>query len=81
MVDELIQELRNRVNGELSDRNRVVDALLDLRLALADRPHLVGEVDRHLRELPGLTIVPNAWWLGVLETLERQATRPLADQR
>ncbi|MEM7321658.1 MAG: hypothetical protein AAF531_01110 [Actinomycetota bacterium] len=61
MVETLIEQFLDGVSGQLSDRNRVIDLLLDLRLAAADRPAVRTEVDRLLADVPGLTTVENDW--------------------
>ncbi len=79
MVDvmiELIQRFRSDIHGELSDRGRVMDALLDLRAAAADRPDLIVRIDHYLAELPGLTVLENSWWLGVLDDLSVHIPAP-----
>lgn len=73
MVETLIQQFRKRINGELSDKNRVTDQLLDIRLAAADRTEIVEIVDRLLVERPGLTTVTNTWWTDALDELELAA--------
>ena len=73
VVETLIQQYRKRINGELSDKNRVTDQLLDLRLAAADHPEIVAIVDRLLVERPGLTTVTNRWWSDALDELELAA--------
>ncbi len=81
MVDSLIKKFRHGVSGELSNRLQVIDALLDLRLEAAGQDAVVDEVDRLLHDLPGMSIVPNAWWLAALDDLEkvvRRSSSPLA---
>lgn len=73
MVETLIRQLRTGIDGELSDKSRVTDQLLDLRLAAADHPSFVAEVDRLLADLPGLTTVENTWWSAALDDLELAA--------
>lgn len=70
VVETLIQQHRKRINGELSDKNRVTDQLLDIRLAATDQPEIVEIVDRLLVERPGLTTVTNKWWTEALDELE-----------
>lgn len=70
MVETLIQECRGVIDGQLSDRSRVIDQLLDLRLAAADLPTVVLEIDRVLLDVPGLTTVDNSWWSATLDDLE-----------
>lgn len=65
----LINTLLDEVDGQLSSRSRVVDGLLDLRLLAAEASPLHGRVDELLADIPGLTTVPNGWWLDRLEEL------------
>ncbi|MEM7275442.1 MAG: hypothetical protein AAF547_20370 [Actinomycetota bacterium] len=51
----------------------MIDHLLDVRLAAADRPLVVAEVDRLLSDVPGLTTVENTWWRAALDGIERAA--------
>lgn len=67
----MLQQFRSEIHGQLSDRRRVIDHLLDVRLAMAEQPLVVAEVDRLLAELPGLTTVENAWWAHAIDDLER----------
>lgn len=76
-VEALIIQIGNSVHGELTSRGQVVDLLLDLRLAGADRAPVVETVDRLLAEMPGRTTVPNSWWLNALAEIERSA-RPVS---
>lgn len=71
MVATLIQQFRSEIHGQLSDRRRVIDHLLDVRLANVDHPAVVAEVDRLLAEVPGLTTVENDWWGRALDELEQ----------
>lgn len=73
MVESLIQQFRSGINGQLSDKKRVIDHLLDLRLAAAEHPPVVAEVDRLLADVPGLTTVENTWWTEALDGIERAA--------
>lgn len=70
---ELIVELIEAVEGELSSRSRVVDGLLDLRNEAPDGSTLQARVDELLSGVPGLTTVPNGWWLDRLEELRELA--------
>jgi hypothetical protein len=71
VLASLLQQFRSEIHGQLSDRRRVIDHLLDVRLATADQPIVVAEVDRLLADLPGLTTVENAWWAVAIDDLER----------
>lgn len=71
MVETLIEQFRSNIDGQLSDKSRVIDHLLDMRLAVADRPAVVAEIDRLLSDVPGLTTVENSWWSVALDDLER----------
>ena len=68
---QLLAQYRSEMHGQLSDRRRVMDHLLDLRLVMADHSAVVAEVDRLLGELPGLTTVENRWWSDGLDAIER----------
>lgn len=65
----LIFSLLDDVDGELSSRSRVVDGLLDLRNVAGDGSALQGRIDELLAGVPGVTTVPNGWWLDRLEEL------------
>lgn len=67
----MIEQYKSDINGQLSDKRRVTDHLLDIRLAAADRPTVVAETDRLLAGMPGLTTVENEWWLEALDDLGR----------
>ena len=58
--------LLDRWSGALVSRSRLVDDLLDLRLACAGRPAVLARVDRALRELPGQNLVAREWAVAVL---------------
>ncbi len=66
---ELINEILSSVDGELTSRSRVIDGLLDLRNAGDLGGELQIRVDELLRGVPGVTTVPNGWWLDRLEEL------------
>lgn len=65
----MIESYRADISGELSDKSRVIDRLLDVRLAGAGHPALVAEVDRLLADVPGLTTVENTWWTAAIDSL------------
>ncbi|MEM9562894.1 MAG: hypothetical protein AAGA93_09770 [Actinomycetota bacterium] len=70
LTQQLIQQIRSEMHGQLSDRRRVMDHLLDIRLEMSDHPAVVSEVDRLLGDLPGLTTVENEWLGRALDELE-----------
>lgn len=70
----MIETFKADITGQLSDKSRVVDGLLDIRLAAGDRPALVTKVDRLLSDVPGLTTVENSWWTAALNDLRRAAS-------
>lgn len=68
-------------SGELVDRQRVVDALLDLRNE-APSAAMVDLIDSALINLPGRTTVRSSWWQSTLDEialaaeLEASAAQP-----
>jgi hypothetical protein len=72
----MIEQFRANIDGQLSDKRRVTDHLLDVRLAAADLPAVIAETDRLLADMPGLTTVENTWWAAALDDLE-QALSPV----
>jgi len=68
----LIEELLHAINGEVIDKSRAADRLLDLRNEAAS-PALVDDVDELLRTLPGRTMVATDWWRDALEGLRLAA--------
>ena len=66
--ETLIEELITSINGEVIDKSRVADRLLDLRNE-AETPALVDAVDDLLRTVPGRTMVITSWWREALESL------------
>ncbi len=67
----MIEQFRANIDGQLSDKRRVTDHLLDVRLAAADLPAVIVETDRLLTDMPGLTTVENTWWADALDSIER----------
>jgi hypothetical protein len=65
---QLIDEALAAINGEVLDKSRVTDWLLDLRLA-AGSPELVAAVDDVLAGVPGKTMVATSWWADALNGL------------
>lgn len=66
--ETLIRELITAIDGEVVDKSRVTDRLLDLRND-AESPQLVDAVDELLRNVPGRTMVTTEWWREALEGL------------
>ena len=65
---QLIDEALAAINGEVLDKSRVTDRLLDLRLA-SGSPELVAAVDDVLGGVPGKTMVATSWWVDALNGL------------
>ncbi len=63
-----IAELTANIDGELIDRSRVIDHLLDLRI-VSPGMTFTAQVDRLLGEVPGKSVVDAAWWRQALEQL------------
>jgi hypothetical protein len=70
-IETMIEQFRSDINGQLSDKRRVTDHLLDVRLAAAHSPTVVAETDRLLADMPGLTTVENDWWRAALDDIEQ----------
>ena len=69
-VEMTIRALRQSSEGEVCSRARVIDGLLDVRLAAAGRFELVEMVDAALADVPGQTMVPAAWLSEQLDLFE-----------
>ena len=52
----------DEISTEPLPRGRAIDSLLDLRSLLPDESPLRREVDRHLRNVPGVRLVAASWW-------------------
>lgn len=74
VIVNLIEEFKSSISGQLVDRGRVVDQLLDLRLVAHDQPHLTALLDEVLTGLPGRNVVEAAWWSETLDRLALAAT-------
>jgi hypothetical protein len=74
VVETLIEQFLDGIDGQLSDKSRVIDQLLDIRLAAADRPAVLAEVDLLLANVPGLTTVENNWLRSAFERVGRAAS-------
>jgi hypothetical protein len=70
--DEVLERSVSLIHGELIDRSRIVDALLDLRNTTS-ASSLVEVIDAALRGLPGRTTVRSSWWQGILDELNLAA--------
>ena len=71
-INERITTLRAAIDGQLSDRGRVIDHLLDLRNEFTS-PALIATIDELLTDVPGLTVVENEWWSSALDRLSLAA--------
>lgn len=70
VLESMIQEFKTNTEAGLIGRSRIVDHLLDLRLAATDSPAVVAEIDRFLSSVPGKSSVESSWWCSALEGLE-----------
>lgn len=75
---ELIEEILSGIDGQVTDRSRVVDALLDLRQVGGHDELFTSSVDDLLRTIPGRTMVSSDWYRDVLQglALDLEATVP-----
>lgn len=73
-IETLIGEFREQLDGRLTDRQRIIDQLLDLRLVSSESPEFQGEVDALLGNVPGLTVVETSWWEHQLDRLSATAS-------
>lgn len=74
VMSNLIAELRTEEitaaePGQLMDRGRVIDHLLDLRLEAAGDPALVTLVDAILADVPGKSVVELVWWRDTIDRI------------
>jgi hypothetical protein len=70
--DEVLERSVSLIHGELIERSRIVDALLDLRNTTS-ASGLVEVIDAALRTLPGRTTVRSSWWQGIIDELNLAA--------
>ena len=70
--DEILERSVSLIHGELIERSRIVDALLDLRNTTS-ASGLVEVIDAALRTLPGRTTVRSSWWQGIIDELNLAA--------
>jgi hypothetical protein len=73
----LITELQSVEHGQLIDRGRVIDHLLDLRLVAADDLMVTAAIDQLLANTPGKSTVETVWWQETLTDLHKGAAREL----
>ena len=71
----LISELQAVEHGQLIDKSRVIDHLLDLRHAATGDDAMCLAVDRLLADTPGKSMVEATWWKSAL--VELAAARQL----
>lgn len=72
---KLIEDLKSAIDGQVIDRSRVIDHLLDIRLELASDERLTAAVDEVLTDVPGLSMVETSWWQETLDRLAALAER------
>lgn len=65
----LLDELASERIDPVMPKTSVFDRLLDLRNLLGDHPSLVAAIDESLRDVPGATQSPGAWWQDELHAL------------
>lgn len=73
----LITELQSAEHGQIINRSRIIDHLLDLRLAADGDLGTTGIIDDLLANTPGKTTVESGWWQDTLADLRVGATREL----
>lgn len=75
-ANPMLQEIE-RLSGlgadKLIDRSKVIDGLLDLRLAAAGSAQLVTTIDDLLRTAPGKSLVESAWFNEALTRMAEMA--------
>lgn len=72
---KLIEELKSEIDGQVIDRSRVVDHLLDLRLEAQADDEFTAALDEVLANVPGLSMVETDWWSSTLDTFASLAAR------
>ena len=73
----LITELQSAEHGQIIDRGRIIDHLLDLRLAAGDDVTVTAAIDELLASTPGKSTVETTWWQKTLVDLHNAASREL----
>ena len=74
----LIAELQSADHGQIIDRGRIIDHLLDLRLAAEGDTHTTAVIDHLLGNTPGKSTVETSWWRQTLAEIADGASRELA---
>ncbi len=64
---KMIEELKSIIEGQVIDRSRVIDHLLDLRLEAGSDERVVALVDEVLGSVPGKNSVEAEWWAATLD--------------
>lgn len=77
MLLNLITELQSVEHGQIINRGRVIDHLLDLRLAADGDPLTTATIDELLTDTPGKSTVETVWWQDTLVRLRDSASREL----
>ncbi len=77
VIEQVLATYRSEIQGQLIDRGRVMDHLLDLRADSREVPALISLIDELLGELPGVSVVETSWWSDALDRLSA-ATVPAA---
>ena len=73
----LITELQSAEHGQIIDRGRIIDHLLDLRIAAGADPLMTDVIDDLLANTPGRSSVESSWWSDTLSQLRNGASREL----
>ena len=73
----LITELQSAEHGQIIDRGRIIDHLLDLRIAADGDLLLTQAIDELLANTPGKSTVETVWWMDTLAELRAGASREL----
>jgi len=73
----LITELQSADHGQIIDRARIIDHLLDLRLAAEGDIISTTSIDQLLANTPGKSTVESAWWRETLASLRDGASKEL----
>jgi hypothetical protein len=73
----LITDLQSVEHGQIIDRGRIIDHLLDLRIAAEGDLIITETIDQLLANTPGKSTVETRWWQDTLAELRAGATREL----